>query len=133
MFSVVGLMLVLSFTLTALGVMAAGRIKSFQGFMALVNMIMMPMLFLSGAMFPLSGLPGWLSALTHINPLTYAVDAVRRTVFDHVAISEVSRAVLVPGVHWGGWQVPVLVEVAVVAIVGVIMLAVAAGEFRKSD
>jgi ABC-2 type transport system permease protein len=133
MLPAVGLMFVLSFTLTALGVMAAGRIKSFQGFMALVNMIMMPMLFLSGAMFPLTGLPAWLSALTHVNPLTYAVDAVRRTVFDHVAISEVSRSVLVPGVHWGGWQVPILVEVAIVAAVGLAMLAVAAIEFRKTD
>lgn len=133
MLSTIGLMLVLSFTLTALGVMAAGRITSIQGFMALVNMIMMPMLFLSGAMFPLTGLPAWLSALTHANPLTYAVDAVRRTVFDHVTISEASRAVLVPGVRWGGWQVPVVVETAIVAAIGVAMLAVAAAEFRRTD
>jgi ABC-2 type transport system permease protein len=129
----VGLMAVLSFTLTALGVMAAGRIRSFQGFMALVNMIMMPMLFLSGAMFPLSGLPTWLSALTHVNPLTYAVDAVRRTVFQHVDISEQSRAVLVPGVHWGGWQVPILLEIGLVLAIGLIMLGIAAAEFRRSD
>jgi len=133
MVSAVGLMFVLSFTLTALGVMAAGRIKSFQGFMALVNMIMMPMLFLSGAMFPLTGLPAWLSALTHANPLTYAVDAVRRVIFDHVPISETSRAVLVPGVHWGGWLVPVVVETAIVAAIGVAMLAVAAAEFRRTE
>lgn len=133
MVSAVALMLVLSFTLTALGVMAAGRIKSFQGFMALVNMIVMPMLFLSGAIFPLSGLPTWLSAVTQVNPLTYAVDAVRRVVFDHVSISALSRSVLVPGVHWGGWVVPVLMEVAIVAMVGFAMLAVAAAEFRKAD
>jgi ABC-2 type transport system permease protein len=133
MLPAIGLLLVLSFTLTALGVMAAGRIKSFQGFMGLINMIMMPMLFLSGAMFPLSGLPTWLATLTHVNPLTYAVDAVRRTVFEHVVISDESRAVLVPGVHWGGWQVPVLVEVAIVAAIGVVMLAIAAAEFRRGD
>jgi ABC-2 type transport system permease protein len=131
--STIGLMFVLSFTLTAFGVLAAGRIKTFQGFMALVNMIMMPMLFLSGAMFPLSGLPAWLSALTHVNPLTYAVDAVRRTVFDNLTITETARAVLVPGVHWGDWQVPVLMEVAVVAAIGVAMLAVAAAEFQRTE
>jgi ABC-2 type transport system permease protein len=113
--------------------MAAGRIKSFQGFIALVNMIMMPMLFLSGAMFPLSGLPGWLSVLTHVNPVTYAVDAVRRVVFDHVPISSLSRGVLVPGVHWGDWVVPVPVEILIVAVIGVIMLAIAAAEFRNAD
>lgn len=133
MLGTIGLMFVLSFTLTALGVMVAGRITSFQGFMALVNMIVMPMLFLSGAMFPLSGLPTWLVALTHVNPLTYAVDAVRRTVFDTVAMSDQSRAVLVPGVHWGSWQVPIAVEVALVATLGVAMLAIAALEFRRTD
>jgi len=133
MLAAVGLMLVLSFTLTAFGVMAAGRIKSFQGFMALVNMIMMPMLFLSGAMFPLTGLPTWLSVLTHINPLTYAVDAVRRTVFEHVAMSDAARSVLVPGVHWGGWQVPIAVEVALVAAIGAVLLAIATAEFRRTE
>jgi ABC-2 type transport system permease protein len=133
MLAVLGLLLVLAFTLTALGVMAAGRIRSFQGFMGLVNMIMMPMLFLSGAMFPLSGLPAWLTALTHVNPLTYAVDAVRRTVFAHVPISDQSRTVLVPGVRWGDWQVPVLVEICIVAAVGLVMLAIAAAEFRRTD
>lgn len=130
---VIGLMFVLSFSLTAFGVLAAGRIKSFHGFMALINMIMMPMLFLSGALFPLTGLPAWLSALTHVNPLTYAVDVVRRTVLDAVPISDESRAILVPGVHWGGWQVPILVEVALVAAIGVALLAVAAAEFRRTD
>jgi ABC-2 type transport system permease protein len=133
MLAVLGLMFVLAFTLTALGVMAAGRIRSFQGFMGLVNMIMMPMLFLSGAMFPLSGLPAWLAVLTHVNPLTYAVDAVRRTVFAHVHISDQSRAVLVPGVRWGDWQVPVLVEICIVAAVGLVMMAIAAAEFRRTD
>jgi daunorubicin resistance ABC transporter membrane protein len=133
MLAAVGVLLVLSFTFTACGVLAAGRIKTFQGFMALINMIMMPMLFLSGAMFPLSGLPAWLAVLTHVNPLTYAVDAMRRTVFDQLVISEQARAVLVPGVHWGGWPVPVLVEVGIVALIGLTVLAVAAAEFRRTE
>jgi ABC-2 type transport system permease protein len=109
---------VLAFALTAFGVLAASRIRTFQGFMALVNMIMMPMLFLSGAMFPLSGLPLWLQSLTLLNPVTYAVDAIRRTIFDSLTISDAAREVLVPGVSWGDWQVPVLVEVLVVAVIG---------------
>ena len=133
MLAVVAQLVVLSFTLTAFGVLAAGRIKSFQGFMALVNMIMMPMLFLSGAMFPLSGLPLWLQGLTHVNPLTYAVDAVRRTVFDNVTISDAARQVLVPGVSWGGWQVPLVIEVAVVLALGVAVLLAAILQFRRTD
>jgi len=126
-------LVLLSFTLTAFGVLAASRIKSFQGFMALVNMIMMPMLFLSGAMFPLSGLPLWLQSLTHLNPLTYAVDAVRRTIFEHLTISDTARQVLVPGVSWGGWQVPVVVELGIVLAIGLAILAAAALQFRRAD
>lgn len=132
-FTVVAQLVVLSFTLTAFGVLAASRIKSFQGFMALVNMIMMPMLFLSGAMFPLAGLPLWLQSLTNLNPLTYAVDAVRRTVFDDLVISDAARQALVPGVTWAGWQVPVALEVAVVAAAGLIALFAAVHQFRRSD
>lgn len=131
MFAAVTQLVVLSFTLTTFGVLAAGRITTFQGFMALVNMIVMPMLFLSGAMFPLSGLPLWLRSVTLLNPLTYAVDAIRRTVFEDLAISDVARRVLIPGVHWGGWQVPVSVEVAVVAAVGLVVLAGAVAQFRR--
>ena len=53
---------------------------------------MMPMMFLSGALFPLSGLPGWLSFLTRINPLTYAVDPLRHVVFTHITASAQLKA-----------------------------------------
>lgn len=46
-----------------------------------MQLVLFPMIFLSGAMFPLTGLPRWLAALTRINPLTYAVDPLRDVVF----------------------------------------------------
>jgi ABC-2 type transport system permease protein len=71
---------VLSFALTSIGVVIAARMTSFQGFGTIMNFVIMPMWFLSGAMFPPTGLPVWLQVLVRINPLTYGVDTIRRLV-----------------------------------------------------
>jgi ABC-2 type transport system permease protein len=68
--TVIGELLLLSFTLTAFGVMMAARIKQIQAFMALTQMLVMPLFFLSGALYPLRGLPAWLSVLTRFDPLS---------------------------------------------------------------
>src|SRR6202035_4410785 len=85
------LQLLLAFAITAFGVMVAARINQMQSFMALMQMAIMPMYFLSGALFPVSGLPQWLSILHRIDPLTYAVDPMRRAVFNHLNISSAAR------------------------------------------
>ena len=51
-----------------------------EGFQVVMNFVLMPILFLSGAFFPLQELPGWLGVLTHLDPAAYAVDAIRRVV-----------------------------------------------------
>ena len=76
--TLVGELLLLSFTLTAFGVMMAARIKQIQAFMALTQMFVLPLFFLSGALYPLNGLPSWLTVLTRIDPLTYIVDPMRQ-------------------------------------------------------
>lgn len=126
-------LLLLAFTLTAFGVMVAARITQFQSFMAVTQMFLMPLFFLSGALFPLAGLPAWLQVLTRINPLTYAVDPIRRAVFDHLPISPAVRQVVDPGVTWNGWHVPSMVELGIVAAMGLGMLGVAIAEFRRTD
>lgn len=128
-----GMMALLAFTLTAFGVMMAARISTFQGFMGLTQMLLMPLFFTSGAMFPLSGLPGWLTWVTRLNPLTYAVDPIRRAVFAHLDISAAARAAYAPGVSWGSYHVPVWLELLIVAVSGLFMLAVASLEFRQAE
>src|SRR6201996_1125354 len=88
--TLVGELLLLSFTLTAFGVMMAARIKQIQAFMALTQMFVLPLFFLSGALYPLNGLPAWLTVLTRIDPLTYIVYPMRQAVFSHLPVS--SRA-----------------------------------------
>jgi ABC-2 type transport system permease protein len=130
---ILGLQLILAFTITAFGVMAAARVTQMQSFMALTQMVMMPMYFISGALFPVSGLPQWLTILNRIDPLTYAVDPMRRAVFAHLKISQAARVRLDPGVTWWGWHVPGLLEAAVVAILGIVMLTIAIVEFSRVD
>ena len=105
-----GLQLLIAFTVTALGVMVATTVKQAQTFNSVMQVLVFPMVFLSGAMYPVSGLPSWLGVLNRLNPLTYAVDPMRRLVFDHLDISEAARDRLAPGVTWWGWPVPTLLE-----------------------
>jgi ABC-2 type transport system permease protein len=128
-----GLQLVLAFSITAFGVMVAARISQIQSFMAITQMVMMPMYFLSGAIFPVSGLPGWLTVLNRLDPMTYAVDPMRRLVFEHLRISEAARRALDPGVTWWSWRVPTALEVAVVATIAVVCLLVGVAEFSGRE
>jgi ABC-2 type transport system permease protein len=71
----------LAFTISALGIVIATFYDSFESFSVIMNFIVMPMFFLSGAMYPVSDLPGILRFLTSINPLTYGVDALKNVIF----------------------------------------------------
>jgi ABC-2 type transport system permease protein len=126
-------LLLLSFTLTAFGVMMAARIKQIQAFMALTQLFVLPLFFLSGALYPLSGLPAWLTVLTRIDPLTYIVDPMRAAVFSHLSVSPLAVHALSPGVTWFGWVVPLGLSLTMVALMGLAMLAVAIAEFRKTE
>ncbi|MFQ5382581.1 MAG: ABC transporter permease [Dehalococcoidia bacterium] len=122
-----------AFAITALGLLIAARIREMEGFQVVMQFLTMPMFFLSGALFPLSGLPGWLSVLTRLDPLTYAVDPMRRAVFAEVGAPPEITSTLNPGVVWGSWQVPVLVELGVVAAFAALALSVAMLTFQRSD
>ena len=128
----IGMLLVLAFTMTAFGVMLAARIRTIQAFMGISQLVLMPMFFLSGALYPLNNLPSWLVVLTRINPLTYAVDPLRRAVFSHVNAGPLA-ARFGGGVTWFGWTVPVWIEVAVVLGMGLAMLGVGVAQFRKAE
>jgi ABC-2 type transport system permease protein len=128
-----GLQLLLAFSITAFGVMVAARITQMQSFMGVMQMIVMPMFFLAGALFPVTNLPGWLTVLNRIDPLTYAVDPMRRLVFDHLDVSAAAHKALAPGVTWWGWHVPALLEAGVVLVLGLAMLGIAIWEFRASE
>jgi ABC-2 type transport system permease protein len=127
------LQLLLAFSITAFGVMIAARIKQMQSFMGVMQMIVTPMFFISGALFPVAGLATWLAILNRLDPLTYAVDPMRRAVFRHLDISPAAQHALNSGVTWFGWRVPTLLEAAVIVVLGLGMLTIAIWEFSSAE
>jgi ABC-2 type transport system permease protein len=76
----VAVILLLSFGLTSLGLALGSYMYSLEGFQMIVSFVVFPLFFLSGALFPLDNLPGWLKVLTAIDPATYGVGALRGSI-----------------------------------------------------
>jgi ABC-2 type transport system permease protein len=76
----------MSFAVTSLGIVIASRMASMQSFQMVMNFLIMPIYFLSGAMFPMTSAPTWLKSLMALDPLTYGVDAIRNVVFSNTTI-----------------------------------------------
>ena len=98
----------------ALAAVIGSTLKEMQGFQMVMNFLVMPLFFLSGALYPLRGLPSVLAALTRVDPLTYGVDGV--------------RGLLTGVTHFG-----VAFDVAVLVTIGVIFLAAGAWRFSKIE
>lgn len=107
-------MFLIAFLMTAIGIVIAARMKEMEGFQVIVNFVIMPIFFLSGALFPLDRLPEWLTILTRLDPLTYGVDLLR-------------------GVMIGIHAFPLLVDLVVMSVFGLIMITIAVFEFNLSD
>ena len=129
----VGLLVLLAFSVSAFGVLVAVTIKQAQSFTWVMQLVVFPMFFLSGALYPVDGLPAWLQVLNRINPLTYAVDAMRHLVFSHLDVSEAARRTLDPGVGWWGWHLPAWFEVGMVLLLGLAMLGAAIWRFSRTE
>ena len=119
--------------LTSIGVLAASRMEQVESFQVVMQLFVLPMFFLAGAVFPLVGLPTWLSVLTRLDPLAYIVDPMRRAVFTSINVSAAARQSFSPGLHWGGWRLPVPVELGLVAAVTAGCVAVSIAMFSRQD
>lgn len=107
-------MFLIAFAMTAVGIVIAARLKEMEGFQVIVNFVIMPIFFLSGALFPLDRLPEWLTVLTRIDPLTYGIDLLR-------------------GVMLGIHVFSLWVDFLVIAVFSLVMLAIAVYEFSLSE
>ena len=125
------LIFVLAFALSALGVALAARMRSLQGFQVVMNFLMMPIFFLSGALFPLSGLPAWMTALTRIDPASYGIDPLRRVALGSggAPASVLDRL----GLSVFGQTLAIWTEEALLIGFGLAMLGVAIRSFRHRD
>lgn len=123
----------LAIMLTAFGLVIAARIQQMQTVMGIMQMLLLPLSFLSGALYPVNNLPAWLAILVRLNPITYAVSAVRTTVFNHLDASPAAQAVLNPGIRWNGWLVPVWLELMIVAVLALVFLFIAVKQFEQAE
>lgn len=127
----VPLVFVLAFALSSMGVAIASRMRSMQGFQVVMNFLMMPIFFLSGALFPLSGLPDWMAVLTRIDPASYGMDPLRRVVLEGAGIPAAALDRL--GLTIGGAVLPILAETGILLVFGLVMLGIAVRNFRVRD
>ena len=118
------LMLLLAMVMSSLGILLAARQKSMEGFQVIMQFVLMPMLFLSGAFFPISTSPDWMKAIMRINPVSYGVDVLRQ-----VALSESVPKQVLAGLS----MTSVGFDVLVLAVFGVVFLVPAVLLFSKQD
>ncbi|MEW5944877.1 MAG: ABC transporter permease [bacterium] len=90
-------MFVGSMALTSLGIFIASRMESFEGFGLIMNFIVMPMFFLSGALFPVESIPPYFQWFIYVNPLSYCVDLLRYVLIGTNSFSLVLDAAMVSG------------------------------------
>ncbi|MBU0706974.1 ABC transporter permease [Patescibacteria group bacterium] len=124
-------MFIASIALTSIGLVVASRMKSAEGFQMIMNFIMMPMFFLSGAMFPLSNLPNWMDILSKINPASYAIDLVRQVSFKFMDTP--TQVIDLLSIDLFGHQVNLWTDLLIVSVFGVIMVTFGVFLFNKSD
>lgn len=128
-----GEMALTAFALTAFGVLVASRIAQVESFQIVTQFLVLPMFFLSGAVFPIGDLPTWLKVITRFDPLSYAVDPLRRAVFDYVHVPAPLAKALSAGMTWDGYRLPTLLELGLVAAAAVALLGVAIVQFSRTD
>jgi ABC-2 type transport system permease protein len=121
---------VLAFALSAMGVALASRMKSMQGFQIVMNFLMMPMFFLSGSLFPLTGVPDWMAVLGRIDPVTYGMDPIRRIVLGATLPADAVNAL---GLTIFDRVLPIGLEALILLGFGAVMLAIGVMNFRRRD
>lgn len=117
------LLFILSLALSGLGLLIGARMRSQQGFQILMQLVIFPMMFLSGIFFPVSGTASWLEFLSKINPVTYGIDAIR----------QVFLGTQVAGVTIFSHTMTILDSSLLVIAVGVVLLAAAVWSFNVQD
>jgi ABC-2 type transport system permease protein len=107
-------MILISVTFLGLGLIFASKMRDMQGFSIVMNFVIFPLFFLSGALYPLDNFPRWLRLLCHLDPLTYGVDGLR-------------------GVMIGMSAYPVWFDLGVMSVFALIMIGLGAYFFDKSE
>ncbi|MHB8882638.1 MAG: ABC transporter permease [Thermodesulfovibrionales bacterium] len=118
---IIGIILVsaiLAFAISALGIVLASFYDSYESFSVIMNFIVMPMFFLSGAMYPVKLMPDILKYFTKINPLTYGIDAIKHLMFPS-------------GAGTMGADFPFFLDIAVIVISSIVLVLIGGKTFER--
>lgn len=116
-----GMLFLIAFSLTSLGITVASKMETMEGFQMIMNFLIMPLFFLSGAMFPLRNVPPWMETLMRANPLTYGVDALRHIMY----ASSPARDLLI--------QFPLGTDLAVVSAMSLLFITAGTLAFNRAE
>jgi len=116
-FKVTGIMFLVAMTITTLGIVLASKMKSMQAFQVITNFLLMPMFFLSGALFPLNNTVKWMNVISKANPLSYGIDAMRTIILDNPALQ----------------LYPIWLDIVVLVSVTVVMSVLGAFLFNRQE
>jgi len=111
------LMALVALAITSLGLLVASFLTSLEGFNVIMNFIILPMFFLSGALYPLSALPFFIRVFSYINPLSYGVDS-----FKHILLPAAGRL---------SAEFPLYLDIIFVSVFAVIMTFSSALAFER--
>jgi ABC-2 type transport system permease protein len=125
-FLLIALMFVFALSLTSMGLLIASRIRSMEAFQVVVQMILFPLFFVSTAMFPTMALPPWLGTAVKFNPVSYGIDALRQAVLG-------AQESAMFGIDLFGYRMPLVLDVAVIALFGLIMGTLAVRSFHTTE
>jgi ABC-2 type transport system permease protein len=125
----------MSFAVTSLGIVIASRMASMQSFQMVMNFLIMPIYFLSGAMFPMTSAPTWLKSLMALDPLTYGVDAIRNVVFSNttITVGDTTQPLIDVARAGGLVRYELGFDVALMTIVAVVLAVAGAWSFSKAQ
>ena len=115
-------MLLLAFAISGMGLLISSLMKTTESFGMVTQILIFPMFFISGAFFPLTSVPSWMSVLSYINPLTYGVDAIRQIILGNQVASNILNNL---SLH------PISVDALFLVVFSAVMVSAAVFAFNK--
>ncbi|GAA0427871.1 ABC transporter permease [Lentibacillus halophilus] len=127
------IMFLVGFTMSSIGLLIASLLNSAQGFQMVSQILLFPMLFLSGALFPLNGMPAWMDIIVKINPLTYSVDMLKNVVLQPDTLSEPMQQAMGLNLDLFGHTISFTEDILIVLGIAAVFIVLATVRFAKTE
>ena len=130
------MVLLLALSLSSLGIFVATRMRSQQGFQMVMQLMIFPLIFLSGVFYPVDNVPSWMQVVAKVNPLTYGVDAIRQIFLagEPVALAGLSGTGTASlGVTVLGHRMGVVEDALVIGLLGLALMSAAIWSFSRQE